>query len=151
MIFGLGGTAPPWKTALPERASLSALSEESSRAGPDWGGENPPGWRIIFQPVFFPFRSACFRFAGFAWTSKKRTVSRNDSDSIPLWIGFSIGHFQRLSSRQSSFRAKRYATRVSSRGFRVTNPAEIETNPIQLFRPRKAGTNFGGNFIPKTG
>ncbi len=38
-----------------------------------WGDENPPEWRIFFQPGFVPFRSSGFRFAGFAWTSDFQT------------------------------------------------------------------------------
>ena len=37
--------------------------------GRNWGDENPPEWRIVFQPGFVPFRSACSRFAGFGCTS----------------------------------------------------------------------------------
>ena len=55
---------PPWKAALPGKPAFVP-----DRRCLKWGDENPPEWRIIFQPGFIPFRSASFRFAVFARTS----------------------------------------------------------------------------------
>ena len=45
------------------------VSAPDAQTRQTWGDENPPELRIIIQPGFVPFRSAGFRFAGFAWTS----------------------------------------------------------------------------------
>ena len=56
--------APSSTAALPWLSGFGRYRRDTN-----WGDENPPEWRIIFQPGFIPFRCVGLRFAGFARTS----------------------------------------------------------------------------------
>ncbi len=149
-----GAVAPSSTAALPVLSDFGPLWKDA-----DWDDKNPPEWRIIIQPGFVPFLSAGFRFVGFAWTSDFQ-ADRHSGRSVRgcRSNGFSISPaaFSRIAVFCRQARRRRISTDSCACAEFSSDSGNARSGRNDgarkyLSRHRKAGTNFRGNFIPKTG
>ena len=126
-----------------------------------WGDENPPEWRIIFQPGFFPFRSAGFRFASFAWISDFQTdrhsgrsargCRRNRFSILPAtFLRFAVFCRQaRAESRNPGFGEFSLTEQGGMFGSRTFGKQAFVSRLIGVLVPSRCRSLRSGDFRPR--